>query len=149
MYAVIFQMHAHLFYSVPYFKISQFKPGIVRIEAKQWKDTVNLFWSSVDYSCLENVWVVFSWYGYFHTASAKLPLGSGCSAAAAQRYLVDVSRPLKAINISEFLNVWVRSSGSRIWGHLNAEEVTDHTLFISLQRLHLFYLLVWPFAGCK
>lgn len=77
----------------------------------------------------------------------QLPLGSGCSAATAQRYLADVSRPLEAINTSKFLNVWVRSSGFRIWGRLNAEEVTDHTLFISVQHLHLFYLLVWPFAG--
>lgn len=38
---------------------------------------------------------------------------------------------------------------SKIWSHwyFNAQEVTDHTLLISFEHLHLLYLSVWLFAA--
>ena len=80
----------------------------------------------MDFSYSENIWVLQKWYGYLHTAFNNLPVYSGCNGVAARRHLEDVNSPLKAIKVSELLQLV--SCLNKVTGHQDPRFEATNTL---------------------
>lgn len=93
----------------------------------------------MDFSYSENIWALQRWYGYLHTAFNDLHMYSGCNGAAAQGHLDDVNNPLKAVKVSELLQLV--SHLNKVTGHQSPRfEATDTLMHKKSLITHCSYL---------